>query len=191
MPTKRELSLQRFPLRRPVDEPPPRYETLLDGHRTPLYVLAWVCPSQKLYDNLEKGLPPGTTVHYRNFRDFISMNWIGDFPYELTPLPLCAGGNYYLIAMFNKKSSNHLRRIRNRDNDPLIQAARVAFGVVNDPSLEATLQWFRFPLGWVEMEATLKYNREMDARLAAMQKNESMDKGLHDADDNTAPESMV
>ncbi|KAJ7087327.1 hypothetical protein B0H15DRAFT_781574 [Mycena belliarum] len=177
------LIASRFPFRKPLDEPPLLHNRVVDGHPTPLYVLAWVCPPNKLYDNLEKGLPPGTTVHWRNFRDYVSDKWIGDFPFELEPLPLRAGGNYYLIAMFNKKSANHLRRIRNRDNDPLIQAARVAFGVDNDPSLEATLQWFRFPLGWVEMEATLKYNREMDARLAAMQKNESMDKAR--ANDST------
>ncbi|KAJ7087322.1 hypothetical protein B0H15DRAFT_801372 [Mycena belliarum] len=185
MPTKREL----FPLRKPVDDPPPRHMSLVDGHSTPLYVLAWVCPPNKLYDNLEKGLPPGTTVHWRNFRDYVSDKWIGDFPFELEPLPLRAGDNYYLIAMFNKKSSHHIRRIRNRDNDPLIQAARVAFGVDNDPSLEATLQWFRFPLRWVEMEANLKYDREMDERVAALKKQESMDEAR--ADDTTATVTLV
>ncbi|KAJ7087321.1 hypothetical protein B0H15DRAFT_909236 [Mycena belliarum] len=184
MPTEREL----FPLRKPVDDPPPRHMSLIDGQPTPLYVLAWVCPPQKLFDNLEKGLPDGTVTD-SNFRDYVSDKWDGDFPYELEPMPMYAGGNYYLIVMFNKRSANHIRRIRERDTDPLIQAARVAMGVDNDPSLEATLQWFRFPLRWVLMEKNMKKIREMDERLAALKKQESMDEAR--ADDTTATVTLV
>ncbi|KAJ7087325.1 hypothetical protein B0H15DRAFT_801374 [Mycena belliarum] len=184
-PTKRNL----FPLRKPVDEPPQRYKSLVDGHPTPLYVLAWVCSPDTFFDNLENGLP-SETVDDRNFRNFVTEKWIGDFPYELSPLPLYAGGNYYLVAMFNKKASDHLRRIRERDIDPLIQAARVAFGVDNDPSLEATLQWFRFPLHWVSMEANLKYDREMDERVAAMKRKELMDNARADSDTGSTATSQ-
>ena len=63
-------------------------------------------------------------------------------------------GNYYLIAMFNDKIADHVNRVRDVAGDPLIQSARISMGVDQDPSLEATLQWFRWPLNWVAAEKT-------------------------------------
>jgi hypothetical protein len=53
-------------------------------------------------------------------------------------------GNFYLIAMFNERNADHLERVRDVAGDPLIQSARMAFGVNLDPTLEETLQWIRF-----------------------------------------------
>ena len=73
-------------------------------------------------------------------------------------------GNYYLIAMFNNKNADHLKLVCDIERDPLIQSARVSMGVDKDPSLEATLQWFRYPIDWLEAEERLK-EAEEDAEL--------------------------
>ncbi|KAJ7260887.1 hypothetical protein B0H12DRAFT_1106884 [Mycena haematopus] len=54
--------------------------------------------------------------------------------------------------MFNYPDTNHIARVRNLAQDPLIQSARVSMGVDQDESLEKTLQWFRWPLNWVQAE---------------------------------------
>ncbi|KAJ7336237.1 hypothetical protein DFH08DRAFT_674475, partial [Mycena albidolilacea] len=65
------------------------------------------------------------------------------------PLPYyAADGNYYCIALFNRDGVDHISRAHNAAQDPAIQAVRVAMDVDQDPSLEGTLQWFRWPLTW-------------------------------------------
>lgn len=162
----------RFPRRRAVDQPPPLLGELVDGRPTPTYVLAWVCPPRKFFENLGSGKPG--EVDYRNFTDVISHKWGAwpDFECVLAPFvvspyldvistrsfglaPLAypgADGNFYLIAMFNKPNADHLKRVLDMAEDPLIQSARVSMGVDQDPSLETTLQWFRWPLYWLQAE---------------------------------------
>ncbi|KAJ7628585.1 hypothetical protein FB45DRAFT_693835, partial [Roridomyces roridus] len=64
---------------------------------------------------------------------------------SLGPQPsLTLDGTFYLIIMSNKPYMKHLARAKSPD-DPGIQAARVAMGVDQDPSLEETLMWYRWP----------------------------------------------
>jgi hypothetical protein len=68
-------------------------------------------------------------------------------------MPSLAGdGNYYLIVMFNTADAQHATRVLNIETDPLIQAAKISFGVDKDEEVEETLAWFRLPLSWVEAE---------------------------------------
>ncbi|KAJ7902386.1 hypothetical protein B0H13DRAFT_2026653, partial [Mycena leptocephala] len=99
---------------------------LVDGWRTPTYALAWVCPPRTFYENLGGGT-----------------EWAAwpDFGYDLGLLPCAhalpgADGNFYLIAMFNKPDTDHLARVRNLKEDPLIESAR----------------WYRWPLDWLHAE---------------------------------------
>ncbi|KAJ7645609.1 hypothetical protein DFH06DRAFT_1425448 [Mycena polygramma] len=140
------MSKQRFPRRLPLDQPPPLEGRLVDGRRTPMYVLAWVCPPRKLYENLAGG--PLGTVSDCNLRDVVSEKWAAfpDFDFALHPMAYYGiDGNYYLIAMFNNRKTNHINRVRDVAGDDLIHSARVSMGVDKDPSLETTLQWFRYP----------------------------------------------
>ncbi|KAJ7264436.1 hypothetical protein B0H12DRAFT_227451 [Mycena haematopus] len=135
----------RFPRRRPVDDPPPLRGELVDGRRTPSYALAWVCPARAFYKNLGVGEPEH--VDDCNFTDIVSRKWhtCPKFAPGLEPIPYPGlNGNFYLIAMFNDPDADHLNRILDVAGDPLIQAARICLGVKEDPSLESTLQWFRF-----------------------------------------------
>jgi hypothetical protein len=78
-------------------------------------------------------------------------------------------GNFYLIAMFNKRHTDYLNRVSKLAEDPLIQSARVSMGVDKDQSLEATLQWYGWPLDWLEAEERQKEKArraEEDARWA-------------------------
>ncbi|KAJ7695683.1 hypothetical protein B0H17DRAFT_1055194 [Mycena rosella] len=53
---------ERFPRRLPVDKPPALDGELVDGHRTPTYALAWVCPPRKFLDTTsDRGRPRATT----------------------------------------------------------------------------------------------------------------------------------
>ena len=54
--------------------------------------------------------------------------------------------------MFNIREADHIARAHNATEDPIIQAARVAMGVDQDPLLEKTLQWYRWPLHWLNAE---------------------------------------
>ncbi|KAJ7747321.1 hypothetical protein B0H16DRAFT_1555557 [Mycena metata] len=142
----------RFPCRMPADQPPLLKGELVDGHPTPSYVLAWVCRSKTLYRNLGGGKLG--EVDDRNFSDVISGRWaeLYDFGYPLAPMPYPRGGDFYLIAIFNRPNTDHLTRVRDVANDPLIQAARVSMGVDLDQSLESTLMWYRWPLSAEERE---------------------------------------
>ncbi|KAJ7810747.1 hypothetical protein B0H14DRAFT_2862019 [Mycena olivaceomarginata] len=143
---------KRFPCRKPFDEPPPLKGQLVDGHPTPTYALAWVCPNRKFYENLGGGRLG--TVSDRNFSDVVSRNWCARPEFSLAPAPLPypgADGNFYLIAMFNKPNPYHPTRAYSVDNH-VIESARVAMGVNLDPSLENTLMWYRWPLHWVHAE---------------------------------------
>ncbi|KAJ7720815.1 hypothetical protein B0H16DRAFT_1603962 [Mycena metata] len=110
-----------FPRRRPLDQPPLRCGELLGK------------------------------VDDCNFTDVVSEKWRAcspsQFGYSLKPIPYPGAGDYfYLIVMFNDRYADHLTRVLNAAEDPLIQAARIAMGVDLDPTLEATLQWIRWPL---------------------------------------------
>ncbi|KAJ7094919.1 hypothetical protein C8R44DRAFT_595278, partial [Mycena epipterygia] len=134
---------------KPASQPPPLRGDLVDGWPTPTYVLAWVFPPRKFYENLGGGTLG--KVSDRNFSDIVSEKWAAwpDFGYSLAPLPYPgADGNFYLIAMFNKPDTDHFARVRNLKEDPLIESARVSMAVDKDPSLEKTLQWYRWPLHW-------------------------------------------
>ncbi|KAJ7243232.1 hypothetical protein C8J57DRAFT_1366226 [Mycena rebaudengoi] len=140
-----------FSFRRPVEQTPPLLGVIENGRPTPKYALAWVCKPSTLFKNLGGvGI-----VNFRNFSGVVSKNWrnapISDF--GLAPIPYPAlDGNFYLIAMFNKPNANHLTRVRDLAEDPLIKSARVAMGVDQDESVEKTLQWVRWPLNWLHAE---------------------------------------
>ncbi|KAJ7869216.1 hypothetical protein B0H14DRAFT_3440916 [Mycena olivaceomarginata] len=152
---------KRFPCRKPFDEPPPLKGHLVDGHPTPTYALAWVCPNRKFYENLGGGRLG--TVSDRNFSDVVSRNWCARPEFSLAPAPLPypgADGNFYLIAMFNKPNPYHPTRAYSVDNH-VIESARVAMGVNLDPSLENTLMWYRWPLHWLHAEVRAR-KRDLD-----------------------------
>ncbi|KAJ7023540.1 hypothetical protein C8F04DRAFT_1047971 [Mycena alexandri] len=135
-----------FPRRRPVDSPPPLRGEIVDGRPTPRYALAWVCSDEAFYKNLSVGEP--RPVSLRNFTTVVSKKWRSDqtFGQALKPIPYPRrNGDFYLIAMFNDRAADHLTRVRNPAGDPLIQSARRTLGVDQDPTIEKTLQWFRFP----------------------------------------------
>ncbi|KAJ7100339.1 hypothetical protein C8R44DRAFT_888184 [Mycena epipterygia] len=141
-----------FSFRRPVEQTPPLLGVIENGRPTPKYALAWVCDPSTFFKNLGQGVG---MVNFRNFSDVVSNNWrtspIPDF--GLAPIPYPAlDGNFYLIAMFNKPNANHLTRVRDLAEDPLIKSARVAMGVDQDESVEKTLQWVRWPLNWLHAE---------------------------------------
>ncbi|KAJ7084188.1 hypothetical protein C8R44DRAFT_862294 [Mycena epipterygia] len=140
-----------FPRPRAVNQPPPLLGELVDGRLTSTYILAWVCPPRKFFGNLGSGKPG--EVDYRNFTDVISHKWGAwpDFDFGLAPLAYPgADGNFYLIAMFNKPNADHLKRVLDMAEDPLIQSARVSMGVDQDPSVET--QWFLWSLYWLQAE---------------------------------------
>ncbi|KAJ7499447.1 hypothetical protein FB451DRAFT_1205473 [Mycena latifolia] len=179
MSTKKET----FPLRRPIDQPPPVCGELVNGRRTPTYVLAWVCPPRKFFENLGGGTLG--KVDDSNYRLEVSKKWAAwpEFPSGLAPTPMYEGdGNYYLVAMFNTRNCDHLRRIRDMATDQLIQSARVSMGVDQDPALEETLQWFRFPLNWLQAEAN---QREVE-RLKKLE-SELDDKSASDSAPTSPP----
>ncbi|KAF9041148.1 hypothetical protein BDP27DRAFT_1374399 [Rhodocollybia butyracea] len=130
-----------FHRRLPPDQPPPCRNSIVHGKRTPLYGLAWVCSPHQLSKNLG-GVPTGRGKH----RDVISAQWKGPFSYELSPSAVFGmDGNYYLVAEWNEPHPGHT-------SEAIIEAARKAVGVDKDVTLEATLQWYRFPLTWLVQE---------------------------------------
>jgi len=142
-----------FACRLDPDQPPPLRGEVVNGRRTPTYVLAWVCSARKFFANLGDG--ERGKVNDRNFTDIVSKKWSAypDLPYSLQPTPYLGGdGNYYLIIVFNTADAEHTTRVLNVDTDPLIQAAKNSMGVDKDEEVEKTLAWFRFPLSWVEAE---------------------------------------
>ncbi|KAJ7110305.1 hypothetical protein C8R43DRAFT_1079350 [Mycena crocata] len=145
-----------FPFRRPVGQPPPLAGAIENGRPTPKYVLAWVCNPTTFFKNLgggELGI-----VHDCNFLDVVSKNsrTRPKFGFALRPLPYPGpDGNFYLISMFNSPDADHIARVHNLAQDPLIESARVSMGVDKDESLEQTLQWYRWPLNWLGTEAVL------------------------------------
>ncbi|KAF8176898.1 hypothetical protein K438DRAFT_2022440 [Mycena galopus ATCC 62051] len=159
----------------PLDEPPPLKGQLVDGHPTPSYVLAWVCPKRKFYENLGGGRLG--TVSNRNFSDVVSRNWCARPEFGLVPAPLPypgADGNFYLIAMFNKPNAGHPTRACNVDNS-VIESARVAMGVNLDLSLENTLMWYRWPLHWLHAEVRAREQDLDRLEELAREQNESRD----------------
>ncbi|KAJ7336235.1 hypothetical protein DFH08DRAFT_284677 [Mycena albidolilacea] len=127
--------------RLPVNNPPPVADR-------PTYILACVCSPRTFNRNLRGGVLDNFSSC--NSSQVISNKWVSvpGVP-RLVPRPwLAVNNNYYLIAKFNAVKSDHVNRahIDNADKDPVIQAARVAMGVDQDPSLEGTLQWYKWPL---------------------------------------------
>ncbi|KAJ7230580.1 hypothetical protein GGX14DRAFT_343673, partial [Mycena pura] len=152
-----------FPFRRPAEQPPPLFGAIENGHRTPDYVLAWVCDPLTFYKNLERGELGKASD--RNCSDIVSNNWIAQpnskFGFNLRPIPyLGLDGNFYLIVMFNEPDANHIARVGNLAQDPLIECARRSMGVDQDKSLEKTLQWFRWPLDWLQAEVRQRESEE-------------------------------
>jgi len=143
----------RFPNRLPVDKPPLVRGERVDGRRTPIYVLAWVCNDRDFFKNLGGGVMG--KVNSSNFAEVVSKKWepCPGATNALAPLAYPgAENNSYLIAMFNFRETDHIARSRNASEDLAIEAARVAMGVDQDASLESTLQWFRWPLYWIDAE---------------------------------------
>ncbi|KAJ7260944.1 hypothetical protein B0H12DRAFT_1231675 [Mycena haematopus] len=143
-----------FPFRMPAEQPPPLFGAIENGRVTPKYVLAWVCDPTVFFRNLGRG--ELGKVNYRNYSGIVSNNSRAhpDFGLGLRPLPyLGTDGNFYLIVMFNDSDANHIARVRNLAQDPLIASARVSMGVDQDESLEKTLQWFRWPLNWMRADS--------------------------------------
>ncbi|KAF8146911.1 hypothetical protein K438DRAFT_2028016 [Mycena galopus ATCC 62051] len=147
------MNSERFPCRKPANQPPPLHGDLVDGRPTPRYILAWVCPPRKFFENLGGGKLG--EVDYCNFSDVVAQKWVAmpGFGLAHAPLPYPGvDGNFYLVAMFNRPQVDHITRVRNLVEDPLIQSARVSMGVDQDKSLEDTLQWYRWPLHWLDAE---------------------------------------
>jgi hypothetical protein len=69
----------RFPPRRPLNDPPPAFGTVVNGRRTPKYILAWVCPEHELYKNLRGG--QFAEVDDSNYSGVIARKW-ADFGFE-------------------------------------------------------------------------------------------------------------
>ncbi|KAF9071167.1 hypothetical protein BDP27DRAFT_1401541 [Rhodocollybia butyracea] len=104
-------------------------------------------------------LPPDQTPPRRDrtgcgeYRSVISAQWKGPFgglntnySYELLPSAVHGmDGKFNLVAEWNKPHSGHT-------SEAIIEAARKAMGVDKDATLEATLQWHRFPLTWLAQE---------------------------------------
>ncbi|KAJ7712199.1 hypothetical protein B0H16DRAFT_1814731 [Mycena metata] len=157
----------------PAGHPPPPVGAIENGHPTPKYVLAWVCNPTVFFKNLgggELGI-----VHDCNFSDAVSKNWRTQpkFGFGLRPLPYPGpDGNLYLISMFNKPDADHIKRVHNLAQDPLIESARVSMGVDKDESLEQTLQWYRWPLNWLQAEAVLA-RQESDSNGNELEGNQS------------------
>ncbi|KAJ7714245.1 hypothetical protein DFH07DRAFT_900173 [Mycena maculata] len=177
MSTKRAT----FPFRRPVGQPPPLFGVIENGRSTPKYVLAWVCNPTTFFKNLGGG--ELGKVHYCNFSDVVSKNWRTrpKFGFGLRPLPYPGpDGNFYLIAMFNEPEANHIIRVRNLAQDPLIESARVSMGVDKDQSLEKTLQWFRWPLNWLQAE-----ERQREMAVLAQQERDSDGEGSDKSEEDS------
>ncbi|KAJ6618202.1 hypothetical protein B0H10DRAFT_2030998 [Mycena sp. CBHHK59/15] len=129
-----------FPRTLPRDQPPPVYNTQVNGRSTPLYGLAWVCTHNKFHEII--GGEPLSIAG-----DQIRTRWNKHlFNYALQPETIFEeDGNYYLVAMRNKSNANHIVRAHD-PNDELVDAARKAMCI--DSEIEPTLQWYRFPLQW-------------------------------------------
>ncbi|KAJ7720826.1 hypothetical protein B0H16DRAFT_1604011, partial [Mycena metata] len=125
-----------FPRRRPLDQPPLRCGELDHGRPTPKYALAWHCPARTFFMNLAGG--EFGKVNDSNFTDVVSEKWracsMSKFGYvlavlnlhSLKPIPYPGAGDYfYLIVMFNDRYADHLTRVLNAAEDPLIHAARL------------------------------------------------------------------
>lgn len=64
-------------------------------------------------------------------------------------------GNYYLVAEWNKPHPMF-------SSQEVVEAARKAMGVDKDPTLESSLQWYRFPLSWLAKEERERDKRERE-----------------------------
>ncbi|KAJ7814093.1 hypothetical protein B0H14DRAFT_3748039 [Mycena olivaceomarginata] len=136
-----------FPPRKPAADPPQLRGTPVNGRPTPTYALAWHCSSRQLFQNLGGG--ELGKVDDRNFSDVVTAKWHACPPFDhkcaVGPIPYPGmNNNFYLIAMFNERNADHLERVRNLAEDPLIRSARIAMGVDLDPVVDKTLQWIRW-----------------------------------------------
>ncbi|KAJ7191371.1 hypothetical protein B0H12DRAFT_110539 [Mycena haematopus] len=151
------MSTTKFPRRRPVDDPPLPCGVLVNDRPTPTYALTWICDRRAFFMNLGGGTLG--KVHTFNYTDAVSDKWEPAPGFNsMMPLPYPAGENkYLLIAMWNT-NAEEINRARHPTEDPVVQAARVAVGVDQDPSLDKPLQWIRWPLDWFK---TKDYARMM------------------------------
>ncbi|KAJ7191370.1 hypothetical protein B0H12DRAFT_1246294 [Mycena haematopus] len=151
------MSTKRFPRRRPVDDPPLPEGYRVDNLPTPLYALGWVCDQRDFFMNIGGGILG--VAHSSNHSSIVTKRWKPAPGLSAMP-PLAypaADDKFCLIVMFNLEAED-INRARHPTEDPVIQAARVAVGVDQDPSLDKTLQWFRWPLGWFDLK---EYRRMM------------------------------
>ncbi|KAJ7628595.1 hypothetical protein FB45DRAFT_918708 [Roridomyces roridus] len=139
----------RFPHSLPFEKRPALSGERVEGHATPKYALAWVCPYKEFYKNLGDG--QAGKVDSRNFDVTVTKRWRARAEHKNFPHPTALytpDGNFYLIVMFNKPPYKHTE-CADRVNNPVIESARVAMGVNADPTLESTLMWYRWPLTWI------------------------------------------
>ncbi|KAJ7191369.1 hypothetical protein B0H12DRAFT_1082820 [Mycena haematopus] len=144
------MSTKRFPRRRPVDDPPLPEGRRVDNLPTPAYVLAWVCKRRDFYINIGGETGKANSC---NFSTVIDTRWepapgLNSMPPLAYPAPY---DNVCLIVMWNTEAED-INRARHPTEDPVVQAARVAVGVDEDPSLDKTLQWLRWPLDWFTLK---------------------------------------
>ncbi|KAK7046614.1 hypothetical protein R3P38DRAFT_3257940 [Favolaschia claudopus] len=177
----------RFPRRLPTNNPPPLKGMPLNDRPAPLYALAWVCGYSKLYKNLSVG--ESELVDSCNHSDVVSKKWRQvrdpDCKYVPRPLPYPGpDGKMYLIAFFNDvdPAANHTSRSMNAANDRVICAAKIAFGVDQDPSLDSTLAWYRLPLTWAYHE---RMARKKARWVAKGRDITEMDGGFSDSESET------
>ncbi|KAK6969076.1 hypothetical protein R3P38DRAFT_3298848 [Favolaschia claudopus] len=171
----------RFPATLPITHPPLAHgKRDAEGHSTPQYVLAWVCPRRTLFTNLGGGVLG--VVHGRNLSNTVRKRWISDSRTEdiqLRPLayPGPSGDDFYLIAMHNMTESDHINRSLNAfpSGDPGIQATREAFAMHLSPELEDTFKWYRWPLMRPRKKA-LKQKPEKEQRQKQEEKEASQEK---------------
>ncbi|KAE9405357.1 hypothetical protein BT96DRAFT_336234 [Gymnopus androsaceus JB14] len=134
----------RFPRRRAFNDPPPPRNEEVNGRRTPLYGLAWVCTPEQLARSLEAPV----RAFGGAYRGRLVKKWDPEnrFSYSLAPcVDLGEDMNYYVIALWNLPHPGHKA-------DDIIDAARKALDVDSDPDLESTFMWYRFPLAWLRKE---------------------------------------
>ncbi|KAK7019097.1 hypothetical protein R3P38DRAFT_3359916 [Favolaschia claudopus] len=171
----------RFPATLSLDRPPRAHGTLDEGHPTPRYVLAWVCNDLTLFTNLGDGVLG--VVGPSNLSNTVRKRWWTDPRTKdvvLEPLvyPAPTGADYYLIAMYNIKASDHINRSLNAfpGGDSGIQAAREAFAMHLSPELEKTFQWYRWPFVRLRKQSQKQEKEQQQKKQEEKDSNEGQEK---------------
>ncbi|KAJ7871716.1 hypothetical protein B0H14DRAFT_2723652, partial [Mycena olivaceomarginata] len=97
-------------------------------------------------------------IPLKSFPNLTSPIW----SYDFAPLPYYAADENFIALRYSIETGWTTSAAHSVAQDPAIQAARVAMGVDQDPSLEGILQWFRWPLTWLEDEE--RQQRAQDRR---------------------------